>query len=107
MTREIAKKALTFAIDEELINNDKIVDRIYDDFESRTCESMEHIKIRAFDAGYVLSTAYISGIWYAEYCTIEYYKNNGTANKWEISNISEDEAINKVIEILRKNNVKI
>jgi len=38
MTREIAKKCLS----DELTNNDKIVDKIYDDFESRICENCIH-----------------------------------------------------------------
>lgn len=35
MKREIAKKCLN----DEFTNNDKIVDRIFDDFESRVCEN--------------------------------------------------------------------
>lgn len=38
MKREIAKKCLN----DEFTNNDKIVDRIFDDFESRTCENCKY-----------------------------------------------------------------
>lgn len=41
MTRKQAKKALS----DEFTNNDKIVDKIYDEFESRICENCKHCSI--------------------------------------------------------------